>query len=236
MNGETRSSAKAAEWAFHKQRACAPCSTASCLNSWPRRPRILHAERIYGRNGSALTRWSGNKCPRCEPVLENEGGALSHVGGSCWLRLSSVWRSRARREGKPQTRNPAHRRRTGWHFCWASFVDRTLLLFLVSRQCWLETSGGKPCAPFAAFATLLCHSRAGRDFFVFSITGFMVGTFPFINVHWCSRKRGGDKVGQAGFQKYGKGWFWALLKSYKLFVVCLGALRGKEALDGFTGI
>lgn len=34
-----------------------------------------------------------------------------------------------------------------------------------------------------------------RFLFECNITGFTVGAFPFINVHWCSRKRGGDKVG-----------------------------------------
>lgn len=52
-------------------------------------------------------------------------------------------------------------------------------------------------------APLLCYSRAGRHFFCFvcNITGFVACAFPFINVYWCSRKRGGDKVSVRGWPR-----------------------------------
>ncbi len=133
------------------------------------------------------------------------GGALLSRCVSCWICLPSVQRSRARQEEKPQTRKPGRTSCTGWHFSRGLCAQRTVQCFdliFFSFFLWFNTSGRrKNCSPHLCsfFSVLLSFVTVEQVviFFVCNITGFMVGAFPFINVHWCSRKRGGDKVGES---------------------------------------
>lgn len=126
------------------------------------------------------------------------GGDTSAPFTSCILLILAAERSEelSSTEGeKPQTRKPAGAGCVGWILCPGSCAHRTHQSFDFSFF-HLSTLGdlkktNKPCARFVfCFAPLLCHSSAGRDlslilFFFFggNITGFVVGAFPFINVH-----------------------------------------------------
>jgi len=134
-----------------------------------------------------------------------DGGSARSRRGSCWFEEQLI-------SGRASDKKRWSLKLHWWHIPRVAFTFRTaqcfdfyFLFLLLSFQRWLKSSGKKEnkqktttttCASFLGCLLFSFVTVQQVVIFVCNIIGFVVGAFPFINVHWCSRKRGGDKVGE----------------------------------------
>lgn len=214
VNEMTHCSAKATEWEqqqdgvqHHAAPAPALASTASTAHLSVCRDAarsslgghlLVEQQKKYQKNINTTT---NNRCARCESALwrrERSSHVVYPVDSSCRAFRGAQLVSLRRED----LLAPAALHGSSF----GVFAHIGLFSLFVSSSGWLKTTARReekknPALRSAAFVLILSplsqQRRSWFLFFVCNISGFVVGTFPFINVHWCSRKRGGDKVGKS---------------------------------------